>query len=597
MTHSRRKFVKRCVTLGGGAFCLPLLPGVLHASPDRPDTVQSQEAVCPKSAPPAKTLWAVRIEDSKKGSEERLPLSCLQGLVNRRQPQIFLAYDRFDEQWLDWLRERGDVKEVRWVGPKQLYEKFLPVVKGLVVTDPDLPASVNVATMLAAVEGWLPVTPRLRTEFPRVNVVAGPPREVEEEHRGLSLVLRGLRRADVARACAHYDPGQFELRDYFVQFKIPMVWVAHPNDAQHSPAASPAEETQFARDLFQKLPANIPCLGWWDHGLGGEDGCGENGPYSGLDLASQHGKFQLCTAFDGYGRGVGNLSVHSGTSATFHQKAAAPPPPLADKVYYTYTRTDGDGMNFWRQVYRDLWDQPAHGRVPVGWQTGPAASDLIPDILDYFYRHATPNDVFVNALTGVGYIREAVYLERLPQSEQEAAWKQYIELSRRYFKRLDLSLLTTFEAFQLMPPKTLAQFHRAAGHQGHLPQLRAIWRHDGGERRDRAQRRADLPGNSRRQLRARHAGGYPAQCRSHCPANPPVHSRPASCVPAPIADELVRRHARAGGSRKGARAGLRRGACRPSSRPLFGSQEGPVTRNVPSGYGLRTTAALDRPLP
>ena len=99
----------------------------------------------------------MRIEDLKE-AEERLPLACLQGLVNRRQPQIYLAYDRFDRQWLDWLQQRGDVHEVRWVGPKELYEKFLPVVKGLVVTDPDLPGSVNVATMLASLEDWLPVT-------------------------------------------------------------------------------------------------------------------------------------------------------------------------------------------------------------------------------------------------------------------------------------------------------------------------------------------------------------------------------------------------------------------------------------------------------
>ena len=33
-------------------------------------------------------------------------------------------------------------------------------------------------------------------------------------------------------------------------------------------------------------------------------------------------------AFDGYGRGVGNLSVHSGTSATFRQKPAPPAPKL-----------------------------------------------------------------------------------------------------------------------------------------------------------------------------------------------------------------------------------------------------------------------------
>jgi hypothetical protein len=271
------------------------------------------------------------------------------------------------------------------------------------------------------------------------------------------------------RACANYDPGQSELRDYFVEFKIPLVWVSHPKDVQRSRAASPAEEEQFARDLFLDLPPNIPCMGWWDHGLGGEEGCGEGGPNSGLDLASQYAKFQVCTAFDGHARGVGNLSVHSGTSARFRQKAAAPPPPLADKVYYTYTRTDGDGLNFWRQVYRDLWDQPDHGRVPVGWQIGPTASDLIPDIIDYFFKHSTPGDVFVNALTGIGYIREACYMENLPKSAQDAAWKQYMDLSRRYFKRMDLSLLTTYESTGLMPPETLARF-------AELPGLKAIYR-------------------------------------------------------------------------------------------------------------------------
>jgi len=136
--------------------CLLMLPGTVRAS---------EQSVCPKSSPPAKTMLAVRIQDLGKDSDQRLPLSCLQGLVNRKQPRIFLAYDRFDEMWLDWLRERGDVKEVRWVAPKEIYAEFLSVAKGLVVTDPDLPASVNVATMLAAVEGWLPVTPGLLKQF------------------------------------------------------------------------------------------------------------------------------------------------------------------------------------------------------------------------------------------------------------------------------------------------------------------------------------------------------------------------------------------------------------------------------------------------
>ncbi|MCX6910070.1 MAG: GxGYxYP family putative glycoside hydrolase, partial [Verrucomicrobia bacterium] len=401
-------------------------------------------------------------------SEERLPLSCLQGLVNREQPRIFLVYDRLDDLWLDWLRELGDVKEVRRVWTKELYEQFLPVVKGLVVTDPDLPGSVNVATMLAAVESWLPVTPGLLKEFSGLKVamdLRGKWKKNIEAYRWFYSAY-GSRMS--RRVCAGCDPGQFELRDYFVEFKIPVIWVSHPKDTERSRTASPAEEAQFARDLFLKLPPNIPCMGWWDHGLAGEAGCGENGPYSGNDLASQYAKFHVCTAWDGYARGTGNLSVHSGTSARFRQKTLPPPPLEAGKVYYTFTRTDGDGPNFWRQVYRDLWNQPDHGKVPVGWQLGPTTSDLIPDIIDYFYKHASPNDVFVNALTGVGYIREADYAQKLPKPRQEAVWNQYMEMSRRYFKLMDLSLLTTFEAFKPMPPETLARFAK-------LPGIKAIY--------------------------------------------------------------------------------------------------------------------------
>ena len=293
---------------------------------------------------------------------------------------------------------------------------------------------------------------------------------MEEEHRHLSLVLLALRVTNVPPGLCQLRPGPIELRDYFVEFAIPLVWVSHPDDAKHSSAASPVEESQFVHDLFQSLPANIPCLGWWDHGLAGEEGCGENGPYSGNDIASQHGKFQVCSAFDGFARGVGNLSVHSGTSATFHQKTVAPP-PLADKVYYAYTRTDGDGRNFWRQVYRDLWDQPAHGKVPVGWQLGPTASDLIPDIIDYFYKHALPSDVFINALTGVGYIREAVYLERLPKSEQEAAWNAVHGDVRALLQATGPFASDHVRGVRSHAAGDAGTLHEVARHPGDLPQL------------------------------------------------------------------------------------------------------------------------------
>ncbi|MBM3494329.1 MAG: hypothetical protein FJX72_08420, partial [Armatimonadetes bacterium] len=45
---------------------------------------------------------------------------------------------------------------------------------------------------------------------------------------------------------------------------------------------------------------------------------------------------------------------------------------------------------------------------------------------------------------------------------------RYMDLSQRYYKRMDLSLLTTFEAFKQMPPATMARFAK-------LPGIKAIF--------------------------------------------------------------------------------------------------------------------------
>lgn len=465
---SRRRFLGS--TAGGmaaGLYSLSAMAPELKNTSQGHGTPRITSTVCPKSSTPARTLWAVRIDELAFGyqqpdphrPDEALSLACLQGLVNRNQPQIYLVFDRYDELWLEWLLERGDVDAVRWVGTEKLYQQYLPYVNGLVVTDLELPGSVNVATMLSGIKGWLPVTPRSLPAFTYWKV---------------AMDLRGRWKKDIdayrwfysnygsqlsERLCAYLDPGSYELRDYFVGFKVPVVWVSNAEDVRYSPTASPTEEKEFAQELFLKLPPNIPCLGWPARGLAGEQGIGE-GP--GVTLANECAKFEVCTGFDGYGRAMSNFSVHSGTAATFSQRECSLP-PLEKKMYFTYTRTDGDGPNFWRQVYRRLWSQPERGLVPVGWQLGPTAYDLCPNIIDYYFRHASQNDIFINALTGVGYIRENHYAAKLPESERAIVWDQYIEISSRYFKLLDLSLLTTI---QEMRPEILERFTKLPGIQG-----------------------------------------------------------------------------------------------------------------------------------
>ncbi|HEY5914258.1 MAG TPA: GxGYxYP domain-containing protein [Verrucomicrobiae bacterium] len=93
-------------------------------------------------------------------------LAALQGLANRDSPQLYLFYcSEFgvdtDQFWFDWLRaEDGWLKgrEVRKLASlEEVVQAFRRVFKGLVVYDPAIPSTSNVASTAAGCEDLLPV--------------------------------------------------------------------------------------------------------------------------------------------------------------------------------------------------------------------------------------------------------------------------------------------------------------------------------------------------------------------------------------------------------------------------------------------------------
>jgi hypothetical protein len=127
---------------------------------------EQEVQICPKSRPPAKTLFVTDLgELTSYPWDWRLTLSCVQGIVNRSQPRLYLIHDRYDELWLDWMVKRGDVEKVQWLEVAEVFERFLPEVSRMYVTDPEVPATVNVATMLAGVNPGLVSTPAVAGSF------------------------------------------------------------------------------------------------------------------------------------------------------------------------------------------------------------------------------------------------------------------------------------------------------------------------------------------------------------------------------------------------------------------------------------------------
>ncbi|MBC7288520.1 MAG: hypothetical protein H5T86_10855, partial [Armatimonadetes bacterium] len=103
--------------------------------------------IFPRSARPARTLLVCDLR--KERPDVRLMTFALQGLVNRTQPRIYCLWNRTDETWLQHMKERAWIEATEQVTPSELLTRFREIVKGVVVTDPALPATKNVATMLA----------------------------------------------------------------------------------------------------------------------------------------------------------------------------------------------------------------------------------------------------------------------------------------------------------------------------------------------------------------------------------------------------------------------------------------------------------------
>lgn len=426
--------------------------------------------ICPKCPPPARRLSVFDLRElTSDAADFRLTLACLQGITNRRQPRLYLVQDHYDELWLDWLRERGDIDGTENLDIGEVLARFLPEVGSMYITDPFISASVNVATMLAGLHSALVTTPTIAEQFdlsagtyPGDDTVGCDLRrmrwkkDVDAYRWFFSRYESQLGRSSVSVL----DPNSSDFRDYLVAFKIPILWISPPEDAAKHPQADYDAEVAFTQELFLRWPANIPCFGWPVPGLGieqqvtggSEAGVGES---DGVDFANRCGKFEVCSGYDGYSPAVSNVTVHSGTHATFRQNPA-PIRLQRDKVYFAMVRSDGDGWNFQRHYYRKLFDDPKHGAVPIGWQIGPTAADAIPDILDYYYRHARPGDYFVNALTGVGYIHEGEYAALYPETQRGKIWQDYVALSERYRARIDATVMSTFAEMTPSRLETLA---------------------------------------------------------------------------------------------------------------------------------------------
>src|SRR5206468_5679672 len=134
-----------------------------------------------------------------------------------------------------------------------------------------------------------------------------------------------------------------------------------------------------------------------------------------------------------------NGSVFGGIRPTLTPPPPSPAAPsLDDKIYVTFTMSDGDNIQYDQRRMRSLWDDPARGSVPINWTISPLLLDAAPAMLDHYVRTATANDLFMAGPSGAGYA--------YPSSWPDDTFRHFTGQTGDYMRRAGISTLDVLNA-------------------------------------------------------------------------------------------------------------------------------------------------------
>jgi hypothetical protein len=406
----------------------PTLPGHLpFAVTPRP----WGDTFLPKSKPPSRKLLVV--DSARLEPDERIALTCLQGLSSREQPRLWIQRTPEDQIWLDWHKEKGciDGYEVvtNWPG---LFQQFSNAWKGAVVPDTNLYRGGLLAVNVAACEDLIVASPEVSAKLglPVKVDLRGKFRTYAE---GMRWVWTKYRNQLSRHLCKYEHPSL--LSDctfaYDLQWRSVVFWIAGSVD-EHKPGADSRAEVELMAEIFAGMDPNVAVMGYPYAGEG--VGIGEGG---GVELASRYGKGLVCTDF------LRNACVMSGVRVDRMTQPPQPAGPALDKssIYIALVMSDGDNENTWLGFFKNYFNDPSFGKFPLAFGMGPPIRELMPAVAQWYYEHASPQTEFIADVSGVAYIGPESY--GLAYADRDKVFDGFLDWTSREMQAMGMRTVRT----------------------------------------------------------------------------------------------------------------------------------------------------------
>jgi hypothetical protein len=342
-------------------------------------------------------------------------LRCLQGLVNREEPQLYLMTGELrdpaaktachEDHWLTWYQEKYRIPVERVDDPEAVLAHFRHMVTGYVLYDTETVLQTqNLAITRCGLDGTLPVAPdqepvMIRQGLTCVDDLRG---RFADDWDAAEWAIDNLwprcNKRMYANFCVHRPEWyalSHELEDYVVANRVL---------ALDLPRSRVFRRTiNLFRRMMETAEAPGVQLNWhciWD----------QEKEY--IAEAAERGFFSLCSVRSP------NMTVHAGIGDP-KRSYSQPLPPAEqcvaepDKVYVCFYNSDGDATWAMQNLHSDNWLDPDRGSFPFGWGFLPLMVKLMPGMLQYYQETRLPNDCFWGPSSGAGYTYSWLWPEDL----------------------------------------------------------------------------------------------------------------------------------------------------------------------------------------
>lgn len=359
-----------------------------------------------KLLPGFQTPEQLTIYDIRQASRDvMLSVTTLVGLINRPKPRIYLLVSDDDVFWMNKIFHTLQPATSSSTGDdvfNALLDIYGSIVQGLIIYDPALVDSINVATTMAGQQDGLVVSPDQANSLQqRGYKVLADLRTYQWKTRSQAYewARQNLLEGASKRLVAGLDPtNAVGLRSFLIATRTFVYWLDSRNILP-----DPTNQLQNERGLMQQIlrsyPEGAAHLGWFFD------------EKSGVNLTSQVGIPAL--ASDIYF----NLEVWTSVRPSSMPAIARQTVPQTDntKVYVSFTISDGDNLQYSQHRMHNRWDDTARGSIPIGWTISPVLIRDIPVLASYYIQNATHNDELIAGPSGAGYIFPSQWpSERLP---------------------------------------------------------------------------------------------------------------------------------------------------------------------------------------